>query len=72
VSLHQAFRAELLQALPPASQALLESQSGPYASRVFTTVPVHIFFRALPPLTPPATLPALAIVCTLLSMPSHS
>ena len=33
---------------------------------------VHIFFRALPPLTPPATPPALAIVCALLSMPSHS
>ena len=36
---HQAFRAELTASLDPASQAMLQSQSGPYASRTFTTIP---------------------------------
>ena len=36
---HQAFRAELTASLDSASQAMLQSQSGPYASRTFTTIP---------------------------------
>ena len=48
---HQAFRAELTASLNPASQAMLQSQSGPYASRTFTTInfgldttyPSHLF-----------------------------
>ena len=36
---HQAFRTELTASLDPASQAMLQSQSGPYASRTFTTIP---------------------------------
>ena len=36
---HQACRAEVYSHLPPASQALLDSQSGPYASRAFTRIP---------------------------------
>ena len=35
---HQACRAEVYSHLPPA-QALLDSQSGPYASRAFTSIP---------------------------------
>ena len=31
--------AELFNAIPPASQALVTSQSGPFASRAFTTIP---------------------------------
>ena len=36
---HQAFRTELMASLDPPSQAMLQSQSGPYASRAFTTIP---------------------------------
>ena len=36
---HRRFRTELQATLDPAGQAMLESQSGPFASRVFTTVP---------------------------------
>ena len=36
---HEACRAEVYSHLPPASQALLDSQSGPYASRAFTSIP---------------------------------
>ena len=36
---HQTFRTELTASLDPASQAMLQSQSGPYASRTFTTIP---------------------------------
>ena len=38
---HTAFRAEVRQRLDPGSQALLESQTGPHASRAFTTIPYH-------------------------------
>ena len=38
---HINFQAELLTRLDPASQALLASQSGPHASRPFTTIPYH-------------------------------
>ena len=34
---HRRFRTELQATLDPAGQAMLESQSGPFASRVFTT-----------------------------------
>ena len=40
------FRAEVRQQLDPGSQALLESQTGPHASRAFTTIstiPYHLF-----------------------------
>ena len=36
---HTTFQAELYSCLDPSSQALLESQSGPHASRPFTTIP---------------------------------
>ena len=36
---HQGFRTELMASLDPPSQAMLQSQSGPYASRAFTTIP---------------------------------
>ena len=36
---HRRFRTELQATLDPAGQAMLESQSGPFASRVFTAVP---------------------------------
>ena len=48
-ALHATHRAEVRRNLPPASQALLDSQSGPYASRVFTTQ----FLTAPIPPTPP-------------------
>ena len=38
-SSHHSFRQELRNHLGPASQALLDSQSGPHASRAFTTIP---------------------------------
>ena len=38
---HTAFRADGRQRLDPGSQALLESQRGPHASRAFTTIPYH-------------------------------
>ena len=38
---HTAFRAEVRDRLDPGSQALLESQTGPHASRAFTTIPYH-------------------------------
>ena len=38
-SSHHSFRQELRNHLDPASQALLDSQSGPHASRAFTTIP---------------------------------
>ena len=38
---HTTFQAELHSCLDPASQALLESQRGPHASRPFTTIPYH-------------------------------
>ena len=37
--LSRAARAALYESLPPADQALLDSQAGPYASRAFTTTP---------------------------------
>ena len=36
---HAWLKAELFNAIPPASQALITSQSGPFASRAFTTIP---------------------------------
>ena len=36
---HARLKAELFNAIPPASQALVTSQSGPFASRAFTTIP---------------------------------
>ena len=36
---HARLRDELFHTLPPASQALVMSQSGPFASRAFTTIP---------------------------------
>ena len=36
---HARLKAELFTAIPPASQALVTSQSGPFASRAFTTIP---------------------------------
>eukprot|EP00435_Cladocopium_sp_Y103_P004285 s556_g1.t1 len=36
---HTAARTDLYSTLDPASQALLDSQSGPFASRAFTTIP---------------------------------
>ena len=36
---HTAMSNELQAVIPPASQALLQSQAGPFASRAFTTVP---------------------------------
>ena len=36
---HAWLKAELFNAIPPASQALITSQSGPFASRTFTTTP---------------------------------
>ena len=38
---HANFQAELLTRLDPANQTLLASQSGPHASRPFTTIPYH-------------------------------
>ena len=38
---NRSFRTELLQAVDPASHAMLESQSGPNASRPFTTIPYN-------------------------------
>ena len=38
-SSHHSFRQELRNHLDPASQTLLDSQSGPHASRAFTTIP---------------------------------
>ena len=38
---HTAFRAEVRDRLDPGSQALLEPQTGPHASRAFTTIPYH-------------------------------
>jgi len=38
---HTAFRAEVRDRLDPRSQALLESQTGPHASRAFTAIPYH-------------------------------
>ena len=38
---HTTFQAELHSCLDPASQALLESQRGPHASKPFTTIPYH-------------------------------
>ena len=39
IQVHRRFRTELQATLDPAGRAMLESQSGPFASRVFTTVP---------------------------------
>ena len=72
---HQAFRADLTASLDPASQAMLQSQSGPYASRTFTTIPFgldttypsHLFrVLLLRRLRPPT-----ASVSPHLSVPSH-
>ena len=38
---HAAHRNEVIEAISPASQALLDSQSGPHASRPFTTIPYN-------------------------------
>ena len=38
---HTAFRAEVRDRVDPGSQVLLESQTGPRASRAFTTIPYH-------------------------------
>ena len=42
---HTAMYNELQAAIPPASQALLQSQAGPFASRAFTTIPYSTEFE---------------------------
>ena len=69
---HQACRAEVYSHLPPA-QALLDSQSGPYASRAFTSIPYtaestysseHLCFgdSVCPPPCPPGLVDAVALL----------
>ena len=75
-AIHKACRAEVDSHLPPASQALLASQSGPYASRAFTSIPytpestyTSEHFRLLllrrlrlPPPCPPGLVDAVALL----------
>ena len=45
IPVHTAMYNELQAAIPPASQALLQSQAGPFASRAFTTIPYSTEFE---------------------------
>ena len=45
IPVHTANYNELQAAIPPASQALLQSQAGPFASRAFTTIPYSAEFE---------------------------
>ena len=73
---HTAFRAEVRDRLDPRSQALLESQTGPHASRAFTAIPYHYDNSYSGPPLPPASLAAppiaTALICPLLPVPSRS
>ena len=53
---HAWLKAELFNAIPPASQALTTSQSGPLASRAFTTIP-YTKHRAVVEATHPKNAP---------------
>ena len=48
ILVHTATYNELQAAIPPASQALLQSQAGPFASRAFTTIPYSQSLSTLP------------------------
>ena len=45
IPVHTANYNELQAAIPPASQAMLQSQAGPFASRAFTTIPYSAEFE---------------------------
>ena len=47
IPVHTAMSNELQAVIPPASQALLHSQAGPFASRAFTTIPYTTEFEYL-------------------------
>ena len=75
IQVHRRFRTKLQATLDPAGRAMLESQSGPFASRVFTTVPYTADFAyPQPPLPSPLATQTSSPPpshCTCLSVPSR-